>query len=140
MPFLCDIFRAVYVNGAKISPVEQVRKSRVVKFWRLWRNLPWLLIDYRRRIDTRIRGNSQLKILFPLVPIKSEVAQFIKTLQRDITNSISALRMRSKPVLTLSLRKLTIQDIMQIPKSKDLDLTSWFQSLDIRPSDIWISC
>ena len=68
--------------------------------------------------------NSQLKVLFTLAPVKSED---IKRLQRDINNSLSALRMydinisnwdpifvylcsTKLPVLTLSLWEQTIQN------------------------------
>ena len=93
--------------------------------------------------------NSQLRVLFTLAPAKSEEAQDIKRLERDINNSLSALRMHDinisnwnlifvylcsikLPVLTLSYWEQTIQNKVEIPKWKDLDnfLTSRFQSLE----------
>ena len=43
--------------------------------------------------NKRILVNSEVKVLFTIVPVKSEAAQDIMRLQRDINNSISALRM-----------------------------------------------
>ena len=84
-----------------------------------------------------------------MLTVKSESADGIKRLQRDINNCISAFHLHEidisnwdpilvylcstkLPELTLSLWEQTVSNKTKIPKWKDLDtfLTSRFQSLE----------
>lgn len=112
-------------------------------FERAWSNLK------DRYENKRILVNSQLKVLFNMLTVKSEKADGIKRLQRDINNCISAFHLHEidisnwdpilvylcstkLPELTLSLWEQTVSNKTEIPKWKDLDtfLTSRFQSME----------
>ncbi|XP_075151025.1 uncharacterized protein LOC142225133 [Haematobia irritans] len=159
-PSFRDMFKAVYIDCQSITPVEKlfylrqntqgealeiVKKSQLTNegFEIAWSNLK------DRYENKRILVNSQLKILFNLLPVKSESAQDIKRLQREINNCITSLKLHDicieswdpifvflcstrLPVTTLSLWEQTIKDKTEISKWKDLDyfLTARFQSLE----------
>ncbi|XP_075152559.1 uncharacterized protein LOC142226424 [Haematobia irritans] len=159
-PSFRDMFTAVYIDCQSLTPVEKlfylrqntqgealeiVKKSQLTHegFEVAWNNLK------DRYENKRILVNTQLKILFNLVPVKSESAHEIKKLQREINNCMTALKLygisidswdpifvflcSSKlPVTTLSLWEQTVNDKTGLSKWIDLDnfLTARFQSLE----------
>ncbi|XP_075157510.1 uncharacterized protein LOC142230767 [Haematobia irritans] len=159
-PSFRDMFKAVYIDCQSITPVEKlfylrqntqgealeiVKKSQLTNegFQMAWNNLK------DRYENKRILVNSQLKILFNLASVKSESAQEIKRLQREINNCITSLKLHEVcidswdpifvflcstklPVTTLSLWEQTVKDKTEISKWEDLDnfLTARFQSLE----------
>ncbi|XP_075162763.1 uncharacterized protein LOC142235394 [Haematobia irritans] len=159
-PSFRDMFTAVYIDCPSITPVEKlfylrqntqgealeiVKKSHLTNegFEVAWNNLK------DRYENKRILVNSQLKILFNLLPVKSESAKEIKRLQREINNCITSLQLHEicidswdpifvflcstrLPVTTLSLWEQTVENKTEISKWADLDkfLTARFQSLE----------
>ncbi|XP_075162598.1 uncharacterized protein LOC142235215 [Haematobia irritans] len=159
-PSFRDMFKAVYIDCHSITPVEKlfylrqntqgealeiVKKSQLTNegFEIAWNNLK------DRYENKRILVNSQLKLLFNLVPVRSESAHEIKRLQREINNCITSLKLHEiridswdpifvflcstkLPVTTLSLWEQTVRDKTEISKWEDLDnfLTARFQSLE----------
>ncbi|XP_075167660.1 uncharacterized protein LOC142239773 [Haematobia irritans] len=159
-PSFRDMFKAVYIDCQSITPVEKlfylrqntqgealeiVKKSQLTNegFQMAWNNLK------DRYENKRILVNSQLKILFNLASVKSESAQEIKRLQREINNCITSLKLHEVcidswdpifvflcstklPVTTLSLWEQTVKDKTEISRWEDLDnfLTARFQSLE----------
>ncbi|XP_075153596.1 uncharacterized protein LOC142227128 [Haematobia irritans] len=159
-PSFRDMFTAVYIDCQSISPVEKlfylrqntqgealeiVKKSQLTNegFEVAWNNLK------DRYENKRILVNSQLKILFNLLPVKYESAGEIKRIQREINNCIASLKLHGVcieswdpifvflcstrlPMTTLSLWEQTVKDKTEISKWADLDrfLTARFQSLE----------
>ncbi|XP_075150473.1 uncharacterized protein LOC142224575 [Haematobia irritans] len=125
--------------------LEIIKKSQLTNdgFEVAWNNLK------DRYENKRILVNSQLKILFNLLPVKSESAGEIKRLQGEINNCIASLKLHGVsieswdpifvflcstrlPMTTLSLWEQTVKDKTEISKWADLDrfLTARFQSLE----------
>lgn len=159
-PSFRDMFTAVYINCPSITLVEKlfylrqntqgealeiVKKSQLTNegFEIAWNNLK------DRYENKRILVNSQLKVLFNLVSVRTESAQEIKRLQREINNCKSSLELHKinidswdpifvylcstkLPTVTLSLWEQTVKDKTEISKWSDLDsfLTSRFQFLE----------
>ncbi|XP_073814293.1 uncharacterized protein [Musca autumnalis] len=159
-PSFRDLCTAVYMDCKSITPVEKlfylrqstqgealeiVKKSPLTNngFENAWSNLK------ERYENKRILVNSQLKILFNLVTVKTESAGEIKRLQRDVNNCITSLKLHQididswDPIFvflcstkltltTLSLWEQTVSNKTEISKRSDLDnfLSARFQSLE----------
>ncbi|XP_075157757.1 uncharacterized protein LOC142231024 [Haematobia irritans] len=171
-PTFRDLFTAIFINNSKLTAVEKLfylfqkteGEAREINrnvaltaenFEIAWSNL-------RRQYENRrILVNSQLRLLFNMVPCQQDSFQEIKRLQRDISNCMSVLKLSQinieswDPIFvylcsaklskdTLNLWEQSIQDKTELPKWSDLDrfLTGRFHALEsvsdiLAPADQW---
>ncbi|XP_075151007.1 uncharacterized protein LOC142225118 [Haematobia irritans] len=159
-PTFRDLFVAIYINNANLSPVEKLYhllKKTEGEAREINRNVP--MTDEGFRIawenlrsqyeNKRILVNSQLKILFNLPIISQETAPNLKRLQREINNCISVLQLYDikteswdpifvflcstrLPKHTLTLWEQSVKDKTSLPKWEDFNsfLTERFLALE----------
>ncbi|XP_075163061.1 uncharacterized protein LOC142235687 [Haematobia irritans] len=159
-PTFRDLFTALCIKNTKLSPIEKlvhlkqktkgeaheiVSKSPLTNdgFASAWRNL------CERFENKRVLINEELKTLFNLQPIKSENADALKKLQRELNSCISNLKFYGTnieswnaifvficsnclPESTLTLWEQTLSDKTTVPPWSELNvfLTNRYRTLE----------